>query len=149
MALQEQRKSAEFQYMAQKKSDVTELVETEQKMEDAIAHYDQVASDLNTEKSTYAELALQLQGQSEQLLSKLQEHDRKKADYTKKINALAAQFSKTKKDAETSKAERAKYQKQVSELLEKLEKEKSQELESKKQYNIEKAKETQLVQNMT
>lgn len=60
MALQEQRKSAEFQYMAQKQTDVTALVETEQKMQEAIAHYDQVAFDLNTEKSRYAELALQL-----------------------------------------------------------------------------------------
>jgi hypothetical protein len=58
MALEEQRKSAQFQYMAQKKSDITALVQTEQKMQDAIGHYDQVALDLNSEKSRYAELAL-------------------------------------------------------------------------------------------
>lgn len=74
--------------MTSKQADVIAMVQVEQKMEDAISHYEQITLDLNAEKQRYADLALQLQSQSEHLLAKLQQHDKSKNEFTRKINSL-------------------------------------------------------------
>lgn len=149
MALQEQRKSAQFQYITSKQADVVAMVQVEQKMEDAVAHYEQITLDLNAEKQRYADLALQLQSQSEHLLQKLQQHDKAKNEYTRRINSLTQLYSSTKKKTDVTVSEKQKYQKEVQELLVKLEAEQASELKAKQDFLAEKEKETAVINNMT
>ena len=116
MALSEQRKDAQKQFLNQKQQDVLTLIQVEKQMAKTVENYDLVTFDLNVEKTKYSDLASQLQQQTNVLLKKFGEVDKVKNQFQFNLSSLEKQFSNLKDQNILSNTEETKMNKQILDL---------------------------------